>query len=306
MSDRLVVLCPGQGAQKVGMGKAWFDASPASKAIFEEADALLGDSLGLQLSEICFQDPNGEINQTNISQPAIYTCSVASWHGLREQGLEGDLIATAGLSLGEYTALHLAGVFSFTEGLRLVARRGQLMQAAAEAKESTMVAVIGDDEVALTLCEEAKEGDEILVLANFNAPGQIVLSGSVAACHRVATLASERGVRATPLSVAGAFHSPFMSTAAKGMRDAFSEATIQTPKIDVWSNVTAAVHEPETIADCLVEQITGSVRWAQSCSSMAKEYDGCQWHELAPSSVLRGLMRRVNRDVKVQSHDEPK
>jgi len=125
---KLVVLCPGQGAQKAGMGKAWFDASPAAKAIFEEADAVLGDSLGLPLSEICFSDPNGEINKTNISQPAIYTCSVASWIGIREQGLEGDLVATAGLSLGEYTSLHLAGVFSFADGLRLVARRGGLHQ----------------------------------------------------------------------------------------------------------------------------------------------------------------------------------
>ena len=140
MTDRLVVLCPGQGAQKAGMGKAWFDASPAAKVIFEQADAVLGDSLGLPLSEICFSDPNGEINKTNISQPAIYTCSIASWQGLREQGLSGDLVATAGLSLGEYTALHLAGVFTFEEGLELVATRGRLMQEAAEAEASTMVA----------------------------------------------------------------------------------------------------------------------------------------------------------------------
>ncbi len=306
MGDQLVILCPGQGAQKRGMGKAWFDVSPAAKEIFEEADSILGDSLGLPLSEICFNDPHGEINKTNISQPAIYTCSVASWHGLREQGLEGELVATAGLSLGEYTALHLAGVFSLEDGLRLVATRGKLMQEAAEAQQSSMVAVMGDDDVALALCDEAKEGDEILVAANFNAPGQTVLSGSVPACERVATLASDRGVRATPLSVAGAFHSPFMAPAAEGMREALSNTTLQIPSIDVWSNVTARLHEPSTIADCLVEQITGSVRWSQSCSEMALRYDGCQWHELAPSGVLRGLMRRVNREVKVLSHDEPK
>jgi [acyl-carrier-protein] S-malonyltransferase len=302
---KLVALCPGQGAQKAGMGKAWFDASPAAKTIFEEADAVLGDALGLPLSEICFNDPRGEINKTNISQPAIYTCSVASWHGLREQGLEGEMVAAAGLSLGEYTALHLAGVFSFADGLRLVAKRGQLMQAAAEAKESTMVAVMGDDEAALALCDEAREGDEILVAANFNAPGQTVLSGSVSACERVAMLAEEKGVRATPLSVAGAFHSPFMAPAAEGMRQALAEATLNTPKIDVWSNVTAALHTPEAIADRLVDQITDSVRWAQSCSEMATRYDGCSWHELAPSGVLRGLMRRITRDVKVETHNEP-
>jgi len=302
---KLVALCPGQGAQKAGMGKAWFDASPAAKTIFEEADAVLGDALGLPLSEICFNDPRGEINKTNISQPAIYTCSVASWHGLREQGLEGEMVAAAGLSLGEYTALHLAGVFSFADGLRLVAKRGQLMQAAAEAKESTMVAVMGDDEAALALCDEAREGDEILVAANFNAPGQTVLSGSVSACERVAMLAEEKGVRATPLSVAGAFHSPFMAPAAEGMRQALAEAALNTPEIDVWSNVTAALHTPEAIADRLVDQITDSVRWAQSCSEMATRYDGCSWHELAPSGVLRGLMRRITRDVKVETHNEP-
>jgi len=302
---KLVALCPGQGAQKAGMGKAWFDASPAAKTIFEEADAVLGDALGLPLSEICFNDPCGEINKTNISQPAIYTCSVASWHGLREQGLEGEMVAAAGLSLGEYTALHLAGVFSFADGLRLVAKRGQLMQAAAEAKESTMVAVMGDDEAALALCDEAREGDEILVAANFNAPGQTVLSGSVSACERVAMLAEEKGVRATPLSVAGAFHSPFMAPAAEGMRQALAGTTLNTPEIDVWSNVTAALHTPEAIADRLVDQITSSVRWAQSCSMMATRYDGCSWHELAPSGVLRGLMRRITRDVKVETHNEP-
>ncbi|MGY8755951.1 MAG: ACP S-malonyltransferase [Phycisphaerales bacterium] len=306
MTDRLVVLCPGQGAQKAGMGKAWFDASPAAREIFEKADAFLGDSLGLPLSEICFSDPNGEINKTNISQPAIYTCSIASWQGLREQGLSGDLVATAGLSLGEYTALHLAGVFTFEEGLELVATRGRLMQEAAEAEASTMVAVIGDDEIALQLCEEAKEGDEILVAANFNAPGQTVLSGSISACTRVAEMAEEKGVRATVLSVAGAFHSPFMAPAAGGMQEALAKATLNAPKIDVWSNVTAELHTLEQMQECLVTQITGSVRWAQSCGAMATRYDGCSWHELAPSGVLRGLMRRVNRDVKVLPHDEPK
>ena len=305
MPEKLVVLCPGQGAQKAGMGKAWFDSFASAKAVFDEADSILGDSLGLPLSEICFNDPNNELNQTNISQPAIYTCSVASWHGLREQGLEGELVAVAGLSLGEYTALHLADVFTFADGLRLVATRGQLMQTAAEAETSTMIAVIGDDDIALALCDEAGQ-DDVLVAANFNAPGQTVLSGSVAACDRVATMAEEKGVRATPLSVAGAFHSPFMESAAQGMQSALSTATFNTPKIDVWSNVTAELHEPASIEDCLIQQITCSVRWAQSCSEMASRYDGCKWHELAPSGVLRGLMRKITRDVKVESHDEPK
>ena len=301
----LVLLCPGQGAQKVGMGKAWYEASDAAKAIFDSADAILGDSLGLPLSTICFEDPHNDINQTNISQPAIYTCGVASWHGLYERGLEGEIVATAGLSLGEYTALHLAGVFSFEDGLNLVATRGKLMQTAAEAAPSAMVAVMGDDEAAIALCDEAREGDEILVAANFNAPGQIVLSGSVEACQRVATIASDRGVRATPLSVAGAFHSPFMDDAAEEMQHALEGISFQKPKCDVWSNVTAQLHTPEMVKELLVKQITGSVRWSQSCAAMATEYDRCDWHELAPSGVLRGLMRRIVQDIKVQAHDEP-
>jgi [acyl-carrier-protein] S-malonyltransferase len=303
MSEQVILLCPGQGAQKVGMGKAWCEASPAAKAIFEEADEVLGNSLGKPLSEICFEDPDGTINKTNVSQPAIYTTSIASFYGLQEQGLDCNVIATAGLSLGEYSALHLAGVFSFAEGLKLVANRGRLMQDAAEAAPSTMIAVMGDDEAILSLCEEAR-GEDILVPANFNAIGQIVLSGSVAACERVAELASDRGVRATPLSVAGAFHSPFMQTAADGMQVAFADATLSDPAIPVWSNVTAKSHLNGEIEDRLVAQITGSVRWAEQCVAMTTEYDGV-WHELGPGNVLRGLMRRIDRQVKVQSHDEP-
>ncbi len=303
MSEQVVLLCPGQGAQKVGMGKAWHDSSNAAKAIFEEADEILGGSLGRPLTEICFEDPDGIINQTNVSQPAIYTASIASWHGLSEKGIASEPIATAGLSLGEYSALHLAGVFSFEDGLKLVAKRGQLMQEAAEAAPSTMIAVMGDDEAILSLCEEAR-GEDVLVPANFNATGQIVLSGSVAACERVAQLAGDRGVRATPLSVAGAFHSPFMQSAAEGMRGALAEAALSEPAVPVWSNVSAKKHSSGDIAQRLVDQITGSVRWAEQCAAMATEYDGAR-HELGPGSVLRGLMRRINRQVKVQSHDEP-
>jgi len=303
MSETVILLCPGQGAQKVGMGKAWYDESPAAKAIFDEANEVLSDSLGRPLSEICFEDPDGMINQTNVSQPAIYTTSIASFHGLQEQGFDSDVIATAGLSLGEYSALHLAGVFTFADGLKLVANRGRLMQEAAKAAPSTMIAVMGDDDAILALCEEAR-GEDILVPANFNATGQIVLSGSVSACERVAELAGDRGVRAIPLSVAGAFHSPFMQQAADGMRGALAQARLSDPVIPVWSNVTAKAHVNSEIADRLVNQITGSVRWSEQCTAMTKEYDGA-WHELGPGSVLRGLMRRIDRLVKVQSHDEP-
>lgn len=302
--EQLILLCPGQGAQRVGMGRAWVDASDAARAVMDEADALLGDRLGRLLSEYCFDGPEDDLNRTDISQPAIYACSVACLAALREQGMEGPLTAVAGLSLGEYTALHVAGVFDFATGLELVATRGRLMQEAAEACESSMVAIMGDDEAAQGLCSEVPEGDEVLVAANFNAPGQVVLSGATAACHRAAEVAGDRGLRGTPLAVAGAFHSPYMQSAADGMRDALALLTLAPPTIDAWSNVTAALHEADSIAQRLVQQVTHPVRWAQQCAAMAAKYHGA-WHELAPAGVLRGLMRRIDRDVKVTSHDTP-
>ncbi len=303
MSCGIIALCPGQGAQKVGMGKAWYEKSAAARAVFDEADEALADTLGASLRDLCFQGPEEELNRTDISQPAIYTCSVACWRGLRENGLEGDLAAAAGLSLGEYTALHLAGVFDFVEGLRLVATRGRLMQDAAEAADSTMVAMMGDDADIESLCADAA-CDDVLVPANYNAPGQLVISGSTAACTRAAEAATERGLRAAPLSVAGAFHSPFMAPAAEGMRSAMEDVTLREPTIDVWSNVTASLHDRASLANRLVDQITNPVRWSQQCREMAGRYDGA-WHEMAPGGVLRGLMRRIDRQVKVQSHDEP-
>ena len=190
MVDSVVVLCPGQGAQTVGMGKAWCEASAAARAVFEEADQVLGDSLGAPLSTLCFEGPADQLNRTDAAQPALYACSVASYRALAEQGVELPLGAAAGLSLGEYTALHLAGVFGFVDGLKLVARRGKLMQQASTAEASGMVALTGaDEEQAEAVCAAAA-GDEVLVCANFNAPGQIVLSGHTTASPNVPTPAS--------------------------------------------------------------------------------------------------------------------
>ena len=181
----MILLCPGQGAQAVGMGKAWADASPEAADILRQADEILGDRLGAPLSTLCFDGPADRLNATDASQPAIYACSVASYAGLRAAGaLPDELVGTAGLSLGEYTALHLAGVFDFATGLRLVADRGRLMQDAAEASNGGMLALIGaDEDQAQALCEQAA-GSDVLVPANFNAPGQIVLSGHAEACDQ--------------------------------------------------------------------------------------------------------------------------
>ena len=317
MSSAAVILCRGQGAQAVGMGKAWFDASPAARAIFKQADAALGDSLGASLTQLCFSGPAERLNQTDVSQPAIYTCSIACYRALIERDGPMNVAAVAGLSLGEYTALHIAGAFEFVDGLELVAQRGRLMQQAAEASMGGMVALIGaDDAQAQAVCDAAAQG-EILVCANFNAPGQIVLSGHASACERAVAVASEMGFKATPLTVAGAFHSPLMQPAADRMADALCKTTFQLPNMPVWSNVTAKPHpwnegDPngnlEQLKRRLVEQIVCPVRWSQSCQGLASDTRTSAevpWHELAPGSVLRGLMRRIDRNVKVNNHDQP-
>jgi [acyl-carrier-protein] S-malonyltransferase len=311
MNNAHAIICPGQGAQAVGMGKAWASSSTAAREIFSRADAVLENSLGASLSELCFNGPAERLNQTDASQPAIYACSVACHAGLIEQGVNVDVGATAGLSLGEYTALHLAGTFTFEDGLRLVADRGRLMQEAAEATSGSMVALMGADESqAVEFCravvESCGEG-HVLVPANFNAPGQIVLSGDSAACAAAIERSSEAGFKAKELAVAGAFHSSLMDSAAKAMASRLEQVPFQSPVMKVWSNVTAQVHDSndtEHIKALLVKQITQPVRWAQSCAAMIKDGVG-DFDELAPGKVLKGLMRRVDREVKVETHDEP-
>ena len=304
---KVVILCPGQGAQAVGMGSDCANTFPEAKAVFDEADEILGDSLGGSLSSICFAGPPERLNQTDVSQPAIYTCSIASYRGLIEQVGKMEISAAAGLSLGEYTALHLAGVFGFADGLRLVARRGQVMQEACEASQSGMVALVGaDEQQAEEVCQRAGQ-EQVLVFANFNAPGQVVLSGHVEACQRAASIASDMGLRASILTVAGAFHSPLMQLAADKMAEALDGIEFNDPEFPIWSNVTAQPHEaenPEQIKHKLVQQIVKPVKWAQSCVQILTENQD-EYHELAPGTVLRGLMRRIDRSVKVSSHDKP-
>ncbi|MFT3686230.1 MAG: ACP S-malonyltransferase [Phycisphaerales bacterium] len=231
---------------------------------------------------------------------------------------EAGVIATAGLSLGEYTALHIAGVFSFKDGLELVALRGKAMQDAAEAVASGMVALIGaNEEQAVAVCEKAR-GGEVLVPANFNAPGQIVISGSKAACERSVGVATEMGLRATVLAVAGAFHSPIMAPAGDRLKTALSGTTMREPAtgpdgpIVVGSNVTGKAHSADgfaTITDSirhrLVEQLQAPVRWSDGCQWLIGKYPGVELHELAPGKTLAGLMRRIEKAAKVTNHDEP-
>ncbi len=310
-TKKSVLLCPGQGAQAVGMGKAWHGSSAAARAIFERADAVLGDALGAPLSQICFEGPAERLNQTDVAQPALYTCAVASWHGLIEAGEpldSAELGCAAGLSLGEYTALHLAGVFSFEDGLQLVSKRGKYMQEAAVASVGGMVALTKPtEEEAQAVCDAAC-GDDVLVCANYNAPGQIVLSGSKSACERAAEVAAEQGHRATLLAVAGAFHSDLMAPGAERMGEALDQCTFNTPVCPVVSNVTAEPHDGtnlQTIKNLLVRQIISPVKWNQSCQWIVNTMEEGTFHELAPGKVLKGLMRRINKPTKVTNHDAP-
>ena len=304
-----IILCPGQGAQHVGMGKAWFDASPVAKQTLLAAD----EALGIKLSELCFAGPEEALGKTDIAQAAIYTVSVASYLGMKERGLLNEPVATAGLSLGEFTALHLAGAFDFLTGLKLVRLRGQAMQDAADASRGSMVALIGaDEEQAVALCKKTLEtgpGDEVLVPANFNCPGQIVISGSATACERSLAVASEMGLRATALKVAGAFHSPLMQPAADRLSAALQQVQWSPLKATVISNVTFAPHDndPASIKRRLVEQLTSPVRWGQSMTTMLAMHPpaSARYIELAPNKVLSGLMRRIDKAVKVENVSEP-
>ena len=301
MPSQTYILCPGQGAQLVGMAKDFYAESPMAKSVLDVAAGVLG----FDVKSVMFDGPEDRLNQTDVSQPAIFACSVAAYRAGEEAGLidPSAVTAYAGLSLGEYTALHLAGVFTFEDGLRLVQARGAYMQAAAVATPSGMVALLGADAAAVDkLCAEASQG-EPLVPANYNAPGQIVVSGTKAACDRALKAAETAGLKATALKVAGAFHSPIMQPAADRMRAELDRATFSDPRTTVYSNVTAAPHTAAaTIKSLLVDQIVSPVKWEQTMVALiAAGGDGPRFVELAPNRHLAGLAKRINRRLPVES-----
>lgn len=288
------------------MGKAWADKFKVAADTFAQADAALDYSI----SKLCFEGPEEELNKTDKAQVGIYVTSVACYRALQEQGKIGNVVATAGLSLGEFTALHLAGAFNFQNGLALVRLRGEAMQAAAGATPSGMVALVGaDEQQAADLCKQvmatAAPG-EVMVPANFNCPGQVVVSGSASACERALKVAEAMGLRATALKVAGAFHSPLMKPAAERLAAALNKIEWDALRCPVLSNVTAVMHDGDvkSIKQRLVEQLTLPVRWSSSMQWAIANLPG-QFIELAPGKVLMGLMRRVDKAVKVENHAEP-
>jgi [acyl-carrier-protein] S-malonyltransferase len=290
-------LFPGQGAQYAGMGKDIAERYPQTQSFFSRANAIVG----YDLEQICFQGPNEKLNSTSVSQPAIFVVCATLLDLIKTSANSIQADVTAGLSMGEYTALYAAGLISFEDGLRLVQKRGQAMQAAADATQGSMVSILGLDDVQIiSLCEEASQG-QLLVPVNFNCPGQIVLSGTVAACQRAAELAEKYGaMKAVPLSVTGAFHSEMMAPAAKELEKALAGCPIDNPSgISVIANVHAAYYrDADDIRHGLVKQLIQPILW-QNCMEKLLA-DGVEnFYEIGPGRVLTGLMKRISRRTKI-------
>lgn len=286
-----VYVFPGQGAQAVGMGKDLYEQHDGVRAMFERANEVLG----FRITDLMFAGTPEDLKQTKVTQPAVFLHSVAMAKAL---GVEPA--AVAGHSLGEFSALVVSGALSFEEGLRLVAKRAQAMQAACEAVPGTMAAVLNlADEEVERICAET-EG--VVVAANYNCPGQLVISGEVAAVEAACVKCKEAGARrALVLPVGGAFHSPLMEPAREELARAIAEAEFTTPRCPIYQNVDAEPHtNPEEIKQNLIAQLTAPVRWTQIVRRMVA--DGyADFTELGPGTVLQGLIRKVSTEVAVES-----
>ncbi|MBP1637770.1 MAG: (Acyl-carrier-protein) S-malonyltransferase [Bacteroidetes bacterium] len=283
---------PGQGAQFVGMGKDLYEQSPIAKAYFEKANEILG----FRITDLMFEGTSEDLRQTKVTQPAIFLHSVISAITMAEN-FNPDMVA--GHSLGEFSALVAAKALTFEDGLKLVYARAMAMQKACEAEPSTMAAVLGlDDEIVEEVCDSIKEN--IVVPANYNCPGQIVISGSIEGVDQACELLKERGAkRALKLPVGGAFHSPLMEPARQELQAAIEIAEVSTPICPVYQNVNAYPQtDPVDIKQNLIAQLTAPVRWTQTVKNMIT--DGAdEFLELGPGDVLKGLIKKVNPDVKV-------
>ena len=291
-------LFPGQGSQAVGMGADLYDASATARARFDAAD----DQLGFTLTDLMFGNTDTaeeQLKQTENTQPALFVHSLAAMAVLEARGLTPAMVA--GHSLGEYSALAAAGAISFADGLRVVRIRGELMATAGQERPGTMAAIIGaDDEAVEAACEEARTaGPGVVQPANFNAPGQIVISGDEDAVKRAMERAEAHGARRViPLPVSGAFHSPLMDYAREGLGEALEALDIAEPRCPVYLNVTAApTKDPDEIRQRLLQQLLSPVRWAQTLRHMHR--DGAErFVEVGAGRVLSGLVRRtLGRDV---------
>jgi len=288
---------PGQGSQSVGMGKALADAYPAARAVFDEVDEALGDSL----STIIWEGPEDTLTLTQNAQPALMAVSLAVVRALQSEGVELGAVAhyVAGHSLGEYSALAAAGALGLSDAARLLRTRGKAMQAAVPVGEGAMAALLGlDYEDAVAVAAEAA-GDDVCQAANDNANGQVVVSGSVAAVERAREIAVAKGaMKAVLLPVSAPFHCALMAPAAEVMAEALAGVQISAPVVPVVANVVAGpVSDPDEIRRSLIEQVTGTVRWRESVLWMAGQGVD-QLKEIGAGKVLTGLTRRIDRSVK--------
>ena len=296
---KVAFLFPGQGAQYVGMGTALADSNPRAAGLFQKAGEILGENL----LDLCRGGPAERLNATDMSQPAIFVSSLAALEALRETdpAVVDQCAATAGLSLGEYTALVFAGSMSFEDGLRVVRERGRAMQAAAEATPSGMVsALLLDIPTVEEVVREASAAGRIRI-ANYLCPGNTVLSGDTAAINAAEKLIEAKSGKAIRLTVAGAFHTDLMRPADERLAAVLRDVTIVPPRIPVWSNVDALPHaDPAEIRDILVRQVLNPVRWEESIRNLLA--DGVdQFYEIGPGKVLAGLLKRINRKIECRN-----
>jgi len=299
MSDNLIFMFSGQGSQYVGMGKELYENYDAAKKVLDEADQILD----FDLKDMIFNGPEEDLNNTKNTQPAIYTVSAMVKAVLNENGFQAS--AAAGHSLGEYSALYAAGVLSFADGLKLVRRRGELMDQADPDGKGTMAAVIGlaDEEVEAVLAEI----DGIVTVANYNCPGQVVISGEVEAVGEAEELLAEKGAkRVIPLSVSGAFHSPLMEPAKEELKNTIEAVDFNDAQIPLIANVTADyVKSSSEIKEALIKQLDNSVRWVETIERFKE--DGYEdYVEVGPGRVLKGLMRRIDRSLNAYNVEDEK
>ncbi len=280
---------PGQGSQFSGMGKDLYDNSPVAKELFDKADEILG----FKISEIMFNGTDEELKQTKVTQPAVFLHSVILAKAMGDN-FQPDMVA--GHSLGELSALTAAGAITFEDGLKIVAKRAMAMQKACEIQPSIMAAILGlEDAVVEKLCAETTEGQ--VVPANYNCPGQLVVSGSIEGIDTVCAKATEAGAkRALKLAVSGAFHSPFMKPAENELAEAIQATTFSAPKCPVYQNVsTKAETDPEVIKSNLLRQLTSPVKWTQSVKNMIAD-GATSFTEVGPGAVLQGMIKKIDKE----------